>query len=212
MRKIINSETEKYQEVTTDSLVLDDKPNLNSFNGITSDAVARAVAGASGEVPQVTETDNGKVLTAIYDAGGPAVDWRAAPEVDEVPAVGELNNGMVLTASYSEGEGSYGWGAVPAGNGRIVPVAAGTASFADVKAVIDAGNIPYITTSEGRIALASGWTTTASEGMNSVKFEECHFNPGMSGDSLYMTSRILYDGVAGWGAEGLYACDVTQLH
>lgn len=82
MRKHINSETTNYQDELTEVLVLDDKPVVNSFNGITSDAVARAVAGASGEVPQVTEGDNGKVLKAIYDEGGPAVEWgEAAPAV-----------------------------------------------------------------------------------------------------------------------------------
>lgn len=59
-------------------LVLDAVPTVNSLNGVTSDAVARAIAGASGEVPQVTENDNGKVLTAVYDEGGAAVEWAEA--------------------------------------------------------------------------------------------------------------------------------------
>lgn len=75
MQKIINSNTAKYQPMLTDNLVLDAVPTVNSFNGVTSDAVARAIAGASGEVPQVTEADNGKVLTAVYDEGGAAVEW-----------------------------------------------------------------------------------------------------------------------------------------
>jgi hypothetical protein len=83
MRKHINSETTNYQDELTEVLVLDDKPVVNSFNGITSDAVARAVAGASGEVPQVTEGDNGKVLKAVYDAGGPAVEWGSEATVDQ---------------------------------------------------------------------------------------------------------------------------------
>jgi hypothetical protein len=78
MRKIINSATAQYQPVLTEELVLDAVPTVNSFNSVTSDAVARAIAGASGEVPQVTENDNGKVLTAIYDEGGPAVEWAEA--------------------------------------------------------------------------------------------------------------------------------------
>ena len=83
MRKHINSETTNYQDELTEVLVLDDKPVVNSFNGITSDAVARAVAGASGEVPQVTDGDNGKVLKAVYDAGGPAVEWGSEATVDQ---------------------------------------------------------------------------------------------------------------------------------
>ena len=87
--KVINSESQAYRPVLTDTLVLDAVPTVNSFNGVTSDAVARAVAGASGEVPQVTENDNGKVLKAIYDEGGPAVEW------------GEVESG----ASYTAGDG-----------------------------------------------------------------------------------------------------------
>lgn len=40
MRKIINSETHEYDEISTEEWVLDDKPKKGSFNGITSDAVA----------------------------------------------------------------------------------------------------------------------------------------------------------------------------
>lgn len=114
MRKIINSASPKYQDVLTDNLVLDTVPTVNSFNCVTSDAVARAVAGASGEVPQVTEGDNGKILTAIYDEGGPAVEWGDIPATAEVPTVGENDNGKILTATYSEGEGGYAWAAAPA--------------------------------------------------------------------------------------------------
>lgn len=67
--------------VLKDELVFDTTPTVNSTNPVTSDGVARAIAGASGEVPAVTENDSGKVLTAIYDAGGPAVEWgEPAPE------------------------------------------------------------------------------------------------------------------------------------
>lgn len=76
--KCINSEYKQYKPVLTDKLVLDAVPTVNSLNSVTSDAVARAIAGASGEVPVVTESDNGKVLTAIYDEGGPAVEWAEA--------------------------------------------------------------------------------------------------------------------------------------
>jgi hypothetical protein len=78
IEKIINGGN--YQPTITDKIVLDSTPTVNSLNGVTSDAVARAIAGASGEVPQVTQSDNGKILTAIYDAGGPAVEWAEAPE------------------------------------------------------------------------------------------------------------------------------------
>lgn len=101
--KCINSESKQYKPVLTDKLVLDAVPTVNSLNSVTSDAVARAIAGASGEVPQVTENDNGKVLTAIYDAGGPAVEW-AEPQgggsvttVDKAFTVGVNGTGLPIT-------------------------------------------------------------------------------------------------------------------
>lgn len=94
LTKIINDENKSYRPVLTDKLVLDAKPTVNSFNAITSDAVARAVAGASGEVPAVEEGDNGKVLTAIYDEGGAAVEWADAPV--SLPEYDTSDNGKVL--------------------------------------------------------------------------------------------------------------------
>lgn len=76
-KKVVGGAREM-QAVLVDSLVLDSVPRVNSMNFVTSDAVARAVAGASGEVPQVTEQDNGKVLKAVYDEDGPAVEWGDA--------------------------------------------------------------------------------------------------------------------------------------
>ena len=117
MKKKINSETRKYEEQVTDTLVLDAVPTVNSFNAVTSDAVARAIAGASGEVPQVTENDNGKVLTAIYDAGGPAVEWQEAQggssytagdgiaiESDEISVRVKDGGGLTFSEPSSGGE------------------------------------------------------------------------------------------------------------
>lgn len=81
--------------VLKDELVFDQTPTVNSTNPVTSDGVARAIAGASGEVPVVTENDNGKVLKAIYDAGGPAVEWGEAT-VDQTYTAGD---GIDITAN-----------------------------------------------------------------------------------------------------------------
>ena len=43
MRKIINSKTKQYETVSTDEWTLDDEPTAGSFNGITSDGVAKAI-------------------------------------------------------------------------------------------------------------------------------------------------------------------------
>lgn len=106
LTKIINDENKEYRPVLTDKLVLDAKPTVNSFNAITSDAVARAVAGASGEVPAVEEGDNGRVLTAIYDEGGAAVEWADAPT--ELPDMTD-NAGKILGAVDVEGTMEAKW-------------------------------------------------------------------------------------------------------
>lgn len=105
LTKILNDENKSFQPVLTDKLVYDTKPTVNSFNGITSDAVARAIAGASGEVPAVTESDNGKVLTAVYDEGGAAVEWADA--ASGVPAAASADEGKVL--GVTDNQGSIGW-------------------------------------------------------------------------------------------------------
>jgi hypothetical protein len=61
--KIINSEEKQYKPVLIDKLVLDTVPTAGSFNGVTSDGVAKAISG-SGNVPTPAAGDNGKVLTA----------------------------------------------------------------------------------------------------------------------------------------------------
>ena len=106
LTKIINDENRGYRPVLTDKLILDAKPTVNSFNAITSDAVARAVAGASGEVPAVEEGDNGKVLTAIYDEGGAAVEWADAPT--EIPDM-TGQDGKILGAVDVEGTVEAQW-------------------------------------------------------------------------------------------------------
>ena len=108
MKKIINSAEREYQPVETQNLVLDDKATVGSFNGITSDAVARAVAGASGEVPEVTSSDNGKVLTAVYDEGGPAVEWAEAQ--GGLPSSTWSDSGKVLTV---DSQGAPAWATLP---------------------------------------------------------------------------------------------------
>lgn len=136
--KVINSESQAYRPVLTDTLVLDAVPTVNSFNSVTSDAVARAVAGASGEVPQVTENDNGKVLKAIYDAGGPAVEWGEST-VDQNYSASSTNaqSGVAVaqaiaaipSASYTAGDGididAQNAVSVKAGNGLSIGNASG---------------------------------------------------------------------------------------
>ena len=149
MRKHINSETTKYQDELTEVLVLDDKPVVNSFNGITSDAVARAVAGASGEVPQVTESDNGKVLKAIYDEGGPAVEWG-----DAAPAV-------TVDQTYNASSTNAQSGTAVAGAlSDIKQVPASTSADANKVLTVNSSGVPGWATAQG-----GGSSYTAGDGI-----------------------------------------------
>lgn len=65
-----------FESVTTSQIVYDTTPQLGSFNPVTSDGVAKALAGASGEVPVVNPGDAGKVLTAGFDGDTPTVSWE----------------------------------------------------------------------------------------------------------------------------------------
>ena len=97
MRKIINSATAQYEPVSTDNLVLDDRPISGSFNGITSDAVYKAISVDPGNVPAVESTDDGKVLTASYGEGGGSFAW-ATPEApqSDLPDYSSTEVGKVL--------------------------------------------------------------------------------------------------------------------
>ena len=96
MKKQLVSATKTYQPSYPDELLVDDKPNVGSYNLITSDAVARAISVDPGNVPPVESTDNGKVLTASYSEGTGSFEWATAP--NELPSIGS-NAGKVLAVN-----------------------------------------------------------------------------------------------------------------
>lgn len=114
--------------VLKDELVFDTTPTVNSTNPVTSDGVARAIAGASGEVPQVTENDNGKILTAIYDEGGAAVEWAEAPS--GIPDM-TGKNGKILGAVDNGGTMEAQWIDKPSSTVSTDGVISGDGSVAD---------------------------------------------------------------------------------
>lgn len=149
LKKVINSATQQFEPVLVDKLVLDAVPTVNSFNSVTSDAVARAVAGASGEVPAVTESDNGKVLKAIYDEGGAAVEWgEAAPAV----TVDQTYNAL----SENPQSGTAVAGAIA----TVKQVPASTASDSSKVLTVNASGNPEWQTAQG-----GGSSYTAGDGI-----------------------------------------------
>lgn len=74
MRKHINS-TDKFIDVNTGTLVLDTTPTEGSFNAVTSDGVAKAIAqgggggGAGGDIYYVQGTDTVSSIVAAIGEG-----------------------------------------------------------------------------------------------------------------------------------------------
>lgn len=173
LTKIINDENKDYRPVLTDKLVLDAKPTVNSFNSITSDAVARAIAGASGEVPAVEEGDNGKVLTAIYDEGGAAVEWATPSEGTQYSAgtgidISEENAISIdatVVATQTDLTGIKQVPTVGSGdNGKVLKAtySEGSGSFAwetdSVGPTYTAGNMISLTSNEVAVSTTAGIT------------------------------------------------------
>lgn len=204
MKKIINSTEREYQPVETQNLVLDAAPTVNSFNGVTSDAVARAIAGASGEVPQVLEGDNGKILTAVYDEGGPAVEWAEAQGGSSytagdgiaISAANEISTKVDGTTIQVNASGALeAIGGDGSGGVQLIPVPALNAAVAEtlygvIGNALSAGKLPVlVTTNSTNSADKRYWPLTHIEniadpsyGFNAYRFTviEQVFNSGSS--------------------------------
>lgn len=203
MKKQIVSETKQYQPSFPDELLLDDTPKVNSFNGVTSDGVARAIAGASGEVPVVTESDNGKVLKASYDEGGPAVEWGEAT-VDQTydststnAQSGTAVAQAISSASYTAGDGidiANGGISVKAGTGLEIDDVTNTETIS-LKATSDSTTrnvyeiCPLTSDILQKMSAQTGLTITTS-----VQFS-----------LTYGIERFV--GLASWGASGAGSID-----
>ena len=89
MQKIINSKTANYQPTQTENLVLDDEPTEGSFNGITSDAVAKfaeRVTTAEGDI----DTIEGKIPSGTSSENQLVNQLQLYKELHRVPNGGTL--------------------------------------------------------------------------------------------------------------------------
>ena len=68
-------------------------------------------------IPNVTSSDNSKVLTASYVGDVASYSWENAP--GGVPTVTSSDDGKVLTASYSGGVASYAWESTGSGSANV---------------------------------------------------------------------------------------------
>jgi len=173
--KIINvndGSGRSFEENTIAELQFDMKPEVGSFNAVTSDAVARAVAGASGEVPEVTEGDNGKILTAIYDEGGPAVEWGDVP--NEIPEYTTSDEGKVLGVVDNSGSAELQW--VGTGTTYVSGSSASVSLSADDTVVTNSVDVTGITVGAGVHSAIVQWVVdstttlpTVTDGTNALK-------------------------------------------
>lgn len=80
-------------------------------NGNTIDTTyaTKGEVQAVEAVPDVTSSDDGKVLQATYSGGEGSYAWTTPPSMDEVPDVTSSDDGKLLKASYAGSTGSYAW-------------------------------------------------------------------------------------------------------
>lgn len=91
----------EFEDITTSEVVYDATPQLGSFNPVTSDGVAKAISGASGEVPVVNPGDAGKVLTAGFDGDTPTVSWEESQGAEYTAGNGiAINDSGVIRVNH----------------------------------------------------------------------------------------------------------------
>ena len=146
-----------------------DSSSTNAQSGV---AVASAIGGVE-QVPAVTLSDDGKVLTASYSGGVASYSWGTAPS--GVPAYTTSEDGKVLGVVENQGTAELDWVAPPAGgvtdvevNGTSV-VSGGVASIT-VPTVDQAYNASS-TNAQSGVAVASAIsgkqnTLTAGDGID----------------------------------------------
>ena len=78
-------------------------------NNIVNTYATKTELQAVESVPDVTSSDDGKILQATYSGGEGSYAWTTPPSADEVPDVTSSDDGKLLKATYTGGTGSYAW-------------------------------------------------------------------------------------------------------
>lgn len=91
--------------ITIPTVTVDQTYNYLSANPQSGIAVAQAISG-SGQVPAVTQNDDGKVLKASYNGTTGSFNWDSAPS--GVPAISSGDVGKVLSVT-NDSTGTMGW-------------------------------------------------------------------------------------------------------
>ena len=111
MKKIINSTGEQYKDILTDELVLDATPTEGSFNSVTSDGVAKAIAAGGGGTEYSAgdgiAISEGEISAKLADGSGLRFDQGGLQVVHQLATPGAGDQGKVLTVTNSLG--AYAW-------------------------------------------------------------------------------------------------------
>lgn len=98
-------------EKSSGAVIIENEIDPDSLNPVTGAAVAKAVASASGEVPVIGNSDNGKVLTAVVDGSDKHVEWGDGPVNDVVAGENKLVVKGTTNLNYKlTGHGPMGFG------------------------------------------------------------------------------------------------------
>ena len=92
----LTSDQNKSVAITIPTVTVDQTYNHLSANPQSGIAVAQAISG-SGQVPAVTQNDDGKVLKASYNGTTGSFNWDSAPS--GVPSISSGDEGKVLSVT-----------------------------------------------------------------------------------------------------------------
>ena len=167
--KNINSTSgKKYEEITVPGIVYDDEPIEGSFNGITSDAVAKATSGGSGGtpvkdlIPEGASEEN-KLATAADVAGVQEdVDTIEGKIPSDTSTTNKLVNESGLQDAIDNASESWSTGFTPKGESSVSDLnGLTTQSNGDSYIVTDSGTL-----TDGSLAVVAGdqvaWDATNS--------------------------------------------------
>lgn len=166
MKKIINSTNDKYEAQLTEEWVLDDTPTEGSFNAVTSNGVAKAIAEGGGTTYTAgdgIDITAGEISAKLADGSGLRFDDGGLQIVHQLATPGAEDEGKVLTVTNNLG--AYAWRDPSGGGLESVATSgalSGTGTQADPIAINVGNGLSQVQASAVHSALDPVYVSSAS--------------------------------------------------